>query len=154
MCLDKQAALHGTSLDAGSRHDSRCSRGERPGHLDKRPEAGDYASATALSHRLAGDEIPRQAFAFRAKILQIDRRVPHTRHRVVEVHPEANFAQLAGAPLHSLKSARAGMAKRPHLLTEAGSFFFPDDLGPAGEKAAIDDVLGGAVAAWTPVRVI
>jgi predicted RNase H-like nuclease len=55
--------------------------------------------------------------------------------------------------LHSRKSTWAGIAERRHLLTEAG-IVLPDDLGPVGEKAAIDDVLDAAVAAWTAVRVI
>jgi len=151
MCLYKQADLHGTSPDAGSRHDSRCSRGERPGHPGKRPEAGDYASATAPS-RLAGQGISRQAFTLQAKILQVDRRVRHTRHRVVEAHPKASFAQLAGAPAFPQINL-GGIAERCHLLTEAG-IVLPGALGPADEKAAIDDVLDTAVAAWTAARVI
>ena len=115
-------------------------------------EAADYASATALSLRLAGEGISRQAFALQAKIRQADRWVRQTRHRVVEVHPEASFAKLAGAPLHSPKSSWAGIARRRQLLAEVG-IFLPEDLGPAGEKAAVDDVLDAAVAAWTAVRV-
>jgi predicted RNase H-like nuclease len=116
-------------------------------------EAGDYASAAALSRRLAGEGISRQAFALQAKILQVDQWVRQTRHRVVEVHPEASFAQLAGAPLHARKSTWAGMAQRRQLLARA-DIVLPEDLGPAGEKAAVDDVLDAAVAAWTAVRVL
>jgi predicted RNase H-like nuclease len=71
-------------------------------------EAADFATATAASRRLAGEGISRQAFALQAKILQVDNWVRQTRHRVVEVHPEASFAQLAGAPLHSAKSTWQG----------------------------------------------
>lgn len=116
-------------------------------------EAADFASATAASRRLAGEGISRQAFALQAKILQVDNWVRQTRHRVVEVHPEASFAQLAGAPLHSAKSTWAGITRRRQLLTEAG-IVLPDDLGTAGEKAAVDDVLDAAAAAWTAMRVI
>ena len=116
-------------------------------------EAADFATATAASRRLAGEGISRQAFALQAKILQVDNWVRQTRHRVVEVHPEASFAQLAGAPLHSAKSTWAGIARRRQLLTEAG-IVLPDDLGTAGEKAAVDDVLDAAAAAWTAMRVI
>lgn len=116
-------------------------------------EAADYASATAVNLGLAGEGISRQAYALRAKILQVDQWIRQTRHRVVEIHPEASFAQLAGAPLQSPKSTWSGIARRRQLLAEAG-IVLSEDLGPAGEKAAVDDVLDAAVAAWTAVRVI
>jgi predicted RNase H-like nuclease len=116
-------------------------------------EAPDYATAADLSRRLAGEGISRQAFALQAKILQVDRWVRTTPHRVVEVHPEASFAGLAGAALQSRKSCWAGTALRRRLLAGAG-IGLPDDLGLAGEKAAVDDVLDAAAAAWTAVRVL
>jgi predicted RNase H-like nuclease len=115
-------------------------------------EAANWASASALSLRLASEGISKQAFALSAKILQVDQWIRQTRHHVVEVHPEASFAQLAGATLHSPKSTWAGIARRRQLLAEAG-IVLPDDLGPAGEKADVNDVLDAAVAAWTAVRV-
>jgi predicted RNase H-like nuclease len=116
-------------------------------------EASDYASAAALSLRLAGEGISRQAFGLQAKILQVDRWVRQTPHRVVEVHPEASFAQLAGAPLQSPKSTWAGIARRRQLLAGAG-IVLPEDLGLAGEKAGVDDVLDAAAAAGTALRVV
>jgi predicted RNase H-like nuclease len=116
-------------------------------------EAPDYATAADLSRRLAGEGISRQAFALQAKILQVDRWVRETPHRVVEVHPEASFAELAGAALQSRKSRWAGTVLRRRLLAGAG-ISLPDDLGPAAEKAAVDDVLDAAAAAWTAVRVL
>lgn len=83
-------------------------------------EASDYLSATTVSLKLAGEGISRQAFALQAKILQVDRWVRHNRHRVVEVHPEASFAQLGGAPRHAPKSTWAGIARRRQLLAGAG----------------------------------
>jgi predicted RNase H-like nuclease len=116
-------------------------------------EAPDYASAAGLSRRLAGEGISRQAFALQPKILQVDRWVRQALHRVVEVHPEASFAQLAGTALQSRKSTWAGAALRHRLLARAG-IGLPDDLGHAGEKAAVDDVLDAAAAAWTAHRVL
>jgi predicted RNase H-like nuclease len=116
-------------------------------------EAADYASATTVSRRLAGEGISRQAFALQAKILQVDHWVRQARHRVVEVHPEASFAQLAGAPLKDRKSRWAGTVRRRQLLAGVG-IVLPEDLGLAGEKAAADDVLDAAAAAWTASRVI
>ena len=72
---------------------------------------------------------------------------------MVEVHPEASFAELAGAALQSRKSCWAGIALRRCLLAGAG-ISLPDDLGLSGEKAAVDDVLDAAAAAWTAVRVL
>jgi Protein of unknown function (DUF429) len=61
---------------------------------------------------------------------------------------EASFAQLAGAPLRSRKSSWAGVTLRRQFLARAG-ICLPDDLGPAGDQAAPDDVLNAAGAAWT-----
>src|ERR1022692_1664640 len=62
-------------------------------------EAGDYESASAMNRRVTGKGVSRQAFGLHTKIREVDRWVRQTRHRVVEVHPEASFAQLAGGPL-------------------------------------------------------
>lgn len=116
-------------------------------------QAPDYETAADLSRRLAGEGISRQAFALQAKILQVDRWMRETPHRVVEVHPEASFAELARAALPSRKSSWAGAILRRRLLAGAG-ISLPDDLGLAGEKAAVDDVLDAAAAAWTAERVL
>ena len=116
-------------------------------------EAPDYASAAGLSRRLAGEGISRQAFALQPKILEVDQWVRQAPHRVVEVHPEASFAQLAGTALQSRKSSWAGAALRRRLPAGAG-IDLPDDLGRAGEKATVDDVLDAAAAAWTALRVL
>jgi predicted RNase H-like nuclease len=70
----------------------------------------------------------------------------------MEVHPEASFAELAGAPLGASKSTWAGIALRRQLLAAAG-ISLPENLGPAGQKATVDDVLDAAAAAWTAMRV-
>jgi predicted RNase H-like nuclease len=116
-------------------------------------EAADYAAAAGLSRRLAGEGISRQAFALQPKVLQVDRWVRLAPHRVVEVHPEASFAQLAGSALQERKSTWAGAARRRQLLAGVG-IDLPDDLGRAGETAAVDDVLDAAAAAWTALRVL
>jgi predicted RNase H-like nuclease len=115
-------------------------------------EAEGYDAASSVNRQLAGEGISRQAFALRPKILQVDRWVHETRHRVVEAHPEVSFAQLAGQVLRLGKSTWAGAILRRRLLTGAG-IALPDDLGPAGERAGIDDVLDAAVTAWTARRV-
>ena len=57
-----------------------------------------------------------------------------------------------GAPLTAAKSTWAGMVRRLQLLAGAG-VVLANDLGPAGEKAGVDDILDAAVAAWTELRV-
>ncbi len=114
--------------------------------------AGDYGTAAAENRRLAGEGISRQAFALQPKILDVDRWVRQVPLRVVEVHPELSFAQLAGEPLRQRKSTWAGAALRRSLLAQAG-IVLPDDLGRAGEQARTDDVLDAAIAAWTALRV-
>jgi len=119
-------------------------------------EAGDFPAALAANRRLAGEGISRQAFALRAKILDVDEWLRATSPppvRVVEVHPELSFAQLAGAPLAVRKSTWAGAERRRTLLAQAG-ITLPGDLGLAGEQAGVDDVLDAAAAAWTARRVI
>ena len=112
----------------------------------------EFAAATAVNVKLAGEGISRQAHGLRAKILQVDQWVRHAPHRVAEIHPEVSFACLAGAPLNLSKSTWAGVVRRRQLLAGAG-VVLADDLGLAGEKAGVDDILDAAVAAWTALRV-
>ena len=114
--------------------------------------APDHASAIAINYRLAGAGVSAQAFALRTKLLQVDAWVRHADLHVVEVHPEVSFAALAGIPLPDPKTTWAGATYRRHLLAEAG-IEIPDDLGQAGSRAAVDDVLDAAAAAWTARRV-
>jgi predicted RNase H-like nuclease len=136
---------------------------------------GDQAAA-AENRRLAGEGLSRQAFALRAKILDVDQwlqagspapaRVVEAHPelsfaaqegslvpaRVVEAHPELSFAAMAGAPLRSRKITWAGAVQRRALLAQAG-ILLDGDLGLAGEQAGVDDVLDAAAAAWTARRV-
>jgi predicted RNase H-like nuclease len=118
-------------------------------------EAADYQAAAAENRRLAGEGLSRQAFALRAKILDVDQWLDAgspARARVVEAHPELSFAAMAGAPLRSRKSIWAGAVQRRTLLARAG-IVLDGDLGLAGEQAGVDDVLDAAAAAWTARRV-
>jgi predicted RNase H-like nuclease len=116
--------------------------------------AGDFPAALAANRRLAGEGISRQAFALRAKILDVEDwlRGISPPARVVEAHPELSFAELAGAPLAVRKSTWAGAEVRRRLLAQAG-ITLAGDLGPAGQQAGVDDVLDAAAAAWTARRV-
>lgn len=111
-----------------------------------------YAEASAENMRLTNKGISRQAFGLIPKIRQVDEWVCHAGARVVEVHPELSFAELAGAPLSTRKTTWAGAVERHRLLAGA-RIDLPHDLGGVGEQVAIDDVLDAAAAAWTAQRV-
>jgi predicted RNase H-like nuclease len=115
-------------------------------------EADDHRSAVAVNRKLAGEGISVQAFGLKTKLFQVESWVREAGYRVVEVHPEVCFAQLAGAPLSLRKATWAGAERRRDLLAHAG-VTLAGDLGVAGRAAAVDDVLDAAVAAWTARRV-
>ncbi|MFL6170322.1 MAG: DUF429 domain-containing protein [Ornithinibacter sp.] len=111
--------------------------------------AGDRAAADAVNRGLSGQGVGAQAFALRAKILEVDawlRSRPTV--EVVEVHPEVSFATMTGGPLPGKRTtegqqarlaalARAGVA-RPSVLKGTG-------YGP-------DDVLDACAVAWSAHR--
>lgn len=70
--------------------------------------------------------------------------------RVVEVHPEVSFRELAGRPLAWSKRSWNGLLLRRDLLAGAG-IALPDLIsGVTG--AAADDVVDAAAAAWSARR--
>lgn len=112
----------------------------------------DYQLASAHNRRLAGSGISRQAFNLREKILQVDAWLAGAPCRVVEVHPELSFGEMAGAPLPDSKSTWAGAVRRWQLLTGQGIRLI-GDLGLAGRRVGVDDLLDAAAVAWTARRV-
>jgi len=72
--------------------------------------------------------------------------------RIVEVHPEASFRELAGAPLKHSKKTWNGMMQRMRLLEKAG-IAIPAELGEIG-RVGVDDVLDAAAIAWTANRYV
>lgn len=109
-----------------------------------------HQRANAVNHERTGKGLSIQAFSLLPKIQEVDDWKPKAPCRVVEVHPEVSFTQLAGTPPPPKKSW-TGAEHRRALLAEAG-IKLTGDLGPAG-KAAVDDVLDAAIAAWTARRV-
>jgi predicted RNase H-like nuclease len=112
----------------------------------------DQASATVRNRALTGEGVSVQAFGLKAKLHQVEAWVRRDSHRVVEVHPEVSFAQLAGSPLTARKHTWAGAELRRRLLSRAG-ITLSGELGEPGRRAGVDDVLDAAVAAWTAQRV-
>ena len=114
-------------------------------------DAPSYADACAVARALDGRAISRQAWALRAKILEVGAWQPAAPWPVYEVHPEVSFSLLTGAPILAGKRRAAGLAARRQALSEAG-IVAPTDLAEARGVAA-DDVLDAAVVAWSARRI-
>lgn len=110
----------------------------------------DYAEANALSRALQEQGISKQAFHLFPRIREVDS-IAAEDERLYEVHPEVSFALLHGAPMSHAKKTWTGMGQRRALLESAG-VIIPADIGDAG-KAATDDVLDAAAAAWSARRI-
>jgi predicted RNase H-like nuclease len=111
--------------------------------------AADRAAADAVNRGLSGQGVGAQAFALRAKILEVDAWL-RTRPSVdvVEVHPEVSFTTMAGRPLPG-KRTPEGQQARLDALAEAG-IARPSVL--TGSGYAPDDVLDACAVAWSAHR--
>ncbi len=116
----------------------------RPAYL-----ATDRAAADAVNRGLSGQGVGAQAFALRAKILEVD---TWLRSRptvdVIEVHPEVSFATMTGGPLPG-KRTPEGQQARLDALAAAG-IARPSVL--KGTGYAPDDVLDACAVAWSAHR--
>ncbi|GAB3420392.1 DUF429 domain-containing protein [Flindersiella endophytica] len=115
-------------------------------------EARSYVVALEVCRKNGEKGISVQAFGLRKRIKEVEDWSNEAKWRVVEVHPEVSFKELAGKPLTASKHTWAGIECRRGLLAEAG-IQLPADLGRAGRRAGVDDVLDAAAAAWTARRV-
>lgn len=115
-------------------------------------EAETYADAREANLAATGGRtsVSAQAYALRAKVLQVDAWVrgrPGT--TVIEVHPELCFARMTGAPVAASKKDPAGAAARREALAAHGIVAPPWFRGAGfGE----DDLLDACAAAWSAVR--
>ncbi len=102
--------------------------------------ARSYDEANALSRRLYGSGVPRQAFNIYPRIAEADREMtPELQRRVFESHPELAFLSLAGAPLASSKREPGGLAERRKLLSsELDATGFPERIPGAAEHDLLD----------------
>jgi predicted RNase H-like nuclease len=116
-------------------------------------EAESYTAALEICRRDGEKGISVQAFGLRKRIKEVEDWSKAAQCRVVEVHPEVSFKQLAGKPLTAGKHTWAGIERRRQLLSEA-EIQLPSDLGRAGTRAGVDDVLDAAAAAWSARRVV
>jgi len=108
-------------------------------------EAPTYAEARRLATELTGKSISAQAYALARRILEVDEDA-HRDERVIEVHPEASFRELAKRPLESKHRAQ-GLAERRDLLEGAGI-----ELPRSVPRVAEPDLLDATIVAWTARR--
>ena len=82
--------------------------------------ASTYPEALAAARQATGIGMSTQTFGLIPKIREVDDALSAAlADRIVEMHPEAVFAALAGAPLTSSKHTAEGLRHREELLTQA-----------------------------------
>ena len=108
-------------------------------------EAATHAEARSIASELTGKSVSAQSYALRRRILEVDE-YAHRDERVIEVHPEVSFRELAHRPLPS-KNRLEGLAERRTLLEEAGI-----DLPGSAPRIAEPDLLDATIAAWSARR--
>ncbi len=113
-------------------------------------DAPDHATASRIARARYGVGVSAQAWNLVAKMRDVDRWWQVDPARVVEVHPELSFRELAGGEPLPSKRTWAGLRRRVALLAEAG-IVVPDEVGDAG-RAGADDVLDAAAVAWSAAR--
>jgi predicted RNase H-like nuclease len=108
-------------------------------------EAPTYADARRVAVELTGKSVSAHPYALRHRILEVDE---HARRdeRVIEVHPEVSFSELARRPLLS-KHSTDGLAERRALLEEAGI-----EVPASVPRIAEPDLLDATVVAWSARR--
>jgi predicted RNase H-like nuclease len=114
-------------------------------------EEDDYQRANRLA-RESGKGISKQAHALRKKIFEVEKHAKDD-PRIIEVHPEVSFREMAGKPLASSKKTWDGLIQRLALLRKEG-IDLENLLPRSGTPAAPDDVVDAAAAAWTASRVV
>jgi predicted RNase H-like nuclease len=109
-------------------------------------EARTFAEATEIARTITGKGISQQAFALGRKILEVHE-LAEVDERVIEMHPEVSFCELASGQLLESKHTPEGLGRRRVLLAEAG--IRPPGAFPGVPEA---DLLDAAVGAWTAAR--
>ena len=108
-------------------------------------EAPTFAEAVERARAATGKGISQQSYGLRHRILEVDS-FAQTDERIIEVHPEVCFAELAGAPLQTSKHTAGGLAERRRLLREAAIEL------PSAPGVPEADLLDAGAAAWTARR--
>ena len=109
-------------------------------------EARTFAEANEIARTISGKGISQQAFALGKKILEVHA-FAEVDERVIEMHPEVSFRQLAGEVLPESKHTHEGLERRRALLASAG-IVLPGAVPGVPEA----DLLDAAAGAWTAAR--
>ncbi len=109
-------------------------------------EARTFAEANEIARTITGKGISQQAFALGRKILEVHT-LAEVDERVIEMHPEVSFRELAGEPVLESKHTAAGLTRRRELLETAG-VVLPGAVPGVPEV----DLLDAAAGAWTAAR--
>lgn len=107
-------------------------------------EAPTYEEAKAICVARGWPKPSLQSYGMRHRISEIAR-LAAADGRVFEVHPEVSFRELLGRTLSPKRTAK-GASQRRVALAGAGIQVPPDLPYP------LDDVLDGAVTAWSAMR--
>lgn len=109
-----------------------------------------YERANRLANKM-GKGISRQAHNLREKIFDVE---PHAAKntRIVEVHPEVSFCEMAGRILTTSKKTWDGLQERLALLKGVG-LDLTKKIPRTNTRVAPDDVVDAAAVAWTASRV-
>jgi predicted RNase H-like nuclease len=136
------------AADAGARAFVGSSRGSSVFPTPPRAalEARTFAEANEIARTITGKGLSQQAFALGRKILEVHT-LAEVDERVIEMHPEVSFRELAGEPVLESKHTAAGLARRRELLAEAG-VVLPGAVPGVPEA----DLLDAAAGAWTAAR--
>ena len=109
-------------------------------------EARTFAEANEIARTVTGKGISQQAFGLARKILEVHA-LADVDERVIEMHPEVSFRELAGEPVLESKHTASGLARRRQLLAAAG-IVLPGAVPGVPEA----DLLDAAAGAWTAAR--
>lgn len=140
-------------LDAGTRPADAAARrfvGPRASSVFTTPirsalEAATYAEARGVSTERTGKSLSAQSYALGPRILELDA-YAHEDERIIEVHPEVSFREIARRPLLS-KHRSDGLVERRALLEAAGI-----EVPATVPRIAEPDLLDATVAAWSARR--
>jgi predicted RNase H-like nuclease len=114
--------------------------------------AATFEEACAISRATWGKAVSRQLFGILPKVREVDQvESPRLQEKLVEMHPEVGFAELAGAPMRFHKSKPPGRLERLHALRSP----FPDVESvstPRLRGTQPDDILDAFVGAWSARR--
>lgn len=113
-------------------------------------EAASYLEANEILARMVSPRLSKQAWALIPKIGEAAI-VAAADARVVEVHPEVSFRELAREPITWSKKSWNGLLFRRQLLGTVG-IELPDVI-PDLENVAPDDVVDASVAGWSARRI-